>query len=78
MLCGAAVVSCLLAFIVERTVTAYIEGIAIIVTILVVTNVAAFMDWQKGQRFFALNNKVSDIQVEVARMLFGWNGLNFE
>ncbi|KAF4667456.1 hypothetical protein FOL47_003588 [Perkinsus chesapeaki] len=67
MLCGAAVISLVLAATYERTATAYAEGSAIIVAILVVTNVAAFNDWRKQRQFDKLNRKVEDISIRVVR-----------
>ncbi len=67
MLLIAMVVQGVFAFTIEKTVSSYIEVGAILATILLVTNVAAFMDWRKAQRFYELNNKVSEIQVSVLR-----------
>ncbi|CAD7952894.1 unnamed protein product [Amoebophrya sp. A25] len=45
----------------------WIEGTAIIFTVILVTNVAAVQDYQKEKQFRALNADVADIQVNVIR-----------
>ncbi|KAF4650973.1 hypothetical protein FOZ61_010901 [Perkinsus olseni] len=67
MLCGAAIISLVLAAAYERTATAYAEGSAIIIAILVVTNVAAINDWRKQRQFDRLNRKVEDVSIRVIR-----------
>ena len=63
ILSAAAIVSLVLALAYERTVTSYAEAIAILVSILVVTNVAAINDWKKQRQFAKLNATVSDAAV---------------
>ncbi|KAF4695204.1 hypothetical protein FOZ60_005528 [Perkinsus olseni] len=67
MLCGAAIISLVLAAAYERTATAYAEGSAIIIAILAVTNVAAINDWRKQRQFDRLNRKVEDVSIRVIR-----------
>ncbi|EER09514.1 plasma membrane calcium-transporting ATPase, putative [Perkinsus marinus ATCC 50983] len=67
MLCGAAIISLVLAAAYERTPTSYAEGSAIIVAIMVVTNVAAINDWRKQRQFDKLNRKVEDVSIRVIR-----------
>ncbi len=50
MLCVCALISLVLAFAVEKTTTAYAEGFAILISIVVVTNVAAGNDYRKEQQ----------------------------
>ncbi|KAF2862837.1 calcium-translocating P-type ATPase [Piedraia hortae CBS 480.64] len=47
--------------------TAWIEGVAIIVAIVVVVMVGAINDWQKERQFAALNQKKEDRNVKVVR-----------
>ena len=67
MLCGAAVVSLALAFAYERTAGSYAEGFAILISVLLVTNVTAINDYNKQKQFARLNATVEDIYVRCIR-----------
>ena len=67
ILCASATVSLILAGTIEKTISSYAEGSAIIVAILVVTNVTAINDWRKQRQFIRLNQMVEDISVRVSR-----------
>jgi len=73
VLCFTAVFSIILAATVEKTATAFAEGIAILVAIAVVTNVTATNDWRKQRQFMKLNALVESVTVRVVR-----NGANAE
>lgn len=68
-LCVAAVVSLLLWVTVEREHSKYgwMEGTAIIITVILVSNVQAFQDWSKEKSFRKLNAEVSNFKVNTIR-----------
>jgi Ca2+ transporting ATPase len=67
MLSGAAVVSLALAFGYEKTAGSYAEGFAILISILIVTNVTAINDYNKQKQFARLNATVEDFTVRCVR-----------
>jgi len=67
MLCGAAIVSLGLAFGYERTAGSYAEGFAILISVLIVTNVTAINDFNKQKQFARLNATVEDVYVRCLR-----------
>ena len=67
MLCCAAIVSLVLAFAYEKTAGSYAEGFAILVSVLLVTNVAAVNDYRKQAQFMRLNAAVDDVSVRAVR-----------
>jgi magnesium-transporting ATPase (P-type) len=67
ILAGAAVVSLVIALAYERTLTSYAEAIAILVSITVVTNVAAINDWNKQRHFAKLSAEASKVMVRALR-----------
>ena len=67
VLCLTAVFSLILAFTVEKTSSSYAEGVAILVAIIVVTNVTAGNDWRKQRQFLKLSHMVDSVSVRVVR-----------
>jgi len=67
MLSGAAIVSIGLAFGYEKTPGSYAEGFAILISILIVTNVTAINDYNKQKQFAKLNATVEDYTVRCIR-----------
>ena len=67
MLVAAAVVSLILAFAYEKTAGSYAEGFAILISVLIVTNVTAVNDYSKQRQFQRLNAAVEDVSVRCVR-----------
>eukprot|EP00392_Amoebophrya_sp_AT5.2_P004053 g4058.t1 len=68
MLCGSAAVSIVLCVAVEKGEhLCWVEGVAICLTVLLVSNVCACMDWSKEKQFRRLNGVVEDINLQVVR-----------
>lgn len=67
MLVAAAVVSLILAFAYEKTAGSYAEGFAILISVLIVTNVTAVNDYSKQKQFQRLNAAVEDVTVRCVR-----------
>jgi Ca2+ transporting ATPase len=67
MLAAAAVVSLVLAITYEKTTGAYAEGVAILVSVVLVTNVTALNDYSKQRQFQRLNAAVEDSSVRCIR-----------
>ena len=65
--CCTSVLSLILAATVEKTATAYAEGIAILVAIAVVTNVTATNDWRQQLQFLRLSAMVEAVAARVVR-----------
>jgi Ca2+ transporting ATPase len=67
MLVAASVVSLVLAFAYEKTAGSYAEGFAILISVLIVTNVTAINDYSKQKQFQKLNATVEDYSVRALR-----------
>ena len=67
ILCVSALVDLGIAFGYERTMSSYAESAAILISILVVTNVAASNDYRKQAQFRKLNAVVENMEVVVVR-----------
>ena len=67
ILCASAIVDLGIAFGYERSMSSYAESAAILVSILVVTNVAASNDFRKQSQFRKLNAVVENMEILVIR-----------
>ena len=67
MLVAAAIVSLVLAFAYEKTAGSYAEGFAILLSVVIVTNVTATNDYSKQKQFQKLNAAVEDTSVRCVR-----------
>jgi Ca2+ transporting ATPase len=67
LLAGAAVVSLVIAFLYNKDAAHYAEGFALLISILVVTNVTALNDYSKQRQFLKLNAMVEDVSIRCLR-----------
>ena len=67
MLIGATILSLIVAYFHETSINSYAEAIAILLSILLVTNVSAATDWSKQHQFSKISALVDDISVRGIR-----------